>query len=141
MVHSEETLHRVFIQITDGGNFGSLGGAWVMTQEDFMKNLDWVNFLKYKISYGIQGNDALLYNDGVTNNYYPYTDQFTVKENNKDFATTMTYKGNKDITWETSYSFNSGFDFNLWNNKLSGSVEYFSRKTTDMLYYMPVPPF
>ncbi|MDD4262256.1 MAG: SusC/RagA family TonB-linked outer membrane protein, partial [Syntrophaceticus schinkii] len=122
------------------GNFGSVGAAWVMTQEDFMKNLDWVNFLKYKISYGIQGNDALLYNDGETNNYYPYSDQFTVKENNKDFATTMTYKGNKDITWETSYSFNTGFDFNLWNNKLSGGIEYFSRKTTDMLYYMPVPP-
>ncbi|MDD2512474.1 MAG: TonB-dependent receptor [Proteiniphilum sp.] len=122
------------------GNFGSVGAAWVMTQEDFMKDLDWVNFLKYKISYGIQGNDALLYNDGETNNYYPYSDQFTVKENNKDFATTMTYKGNKDITWETSYSFNTGFDFNLWNNKLSGGIEYFSRKTTDMLYYMPVPP-
>ncbi|MDD3789131.1 MAG: TonB-dependent receptor [Petrimonas sp.] len=122
------------------GNFGSLGFAWVMTQETFMRNLDWVDFLKFKASYGIQGNDALLYNDGETNNYYPYTDQFTVKENNKDFATTMTYKGNKDITWETSYSFNTGFDFNLWNNKLAGSVEYFSRKTTDLLYYMPVPP-
>ena len=122
------------------GNFGSLGFAWVMTRENFMDTQDWVDFLKFKMSYGIQGNDALLYSDGVTSNYYPYTDQFTVKENNKDFATTMTYKGNKDITWETSYSFNTGFDFNLFKNKLSGSIEYFSRKTTDMLYYMPVPP-
>ncbi|NLW52254.1 MAG: TonB-dependent receptor, partial [Tissierellia bacterium] len=87
----------------------------------------------------VQGNDALLYNDGLTNNYYPYADQFTVKENNKDFATTLTYKGNKDITWETSYSFNTGFDFNLFKNKLSGGIEYFNRKTVDMLYYMPVP--
>jgi len=121
------------------GTFGSLGGAWVMTRESFMDNLDWVDFLKYKISYGIQGNDALLYNDGLTSNYYPYADQFTVKENNKDFATTLTYKGNKDITWETSYSFNTGFDFNLFNNKLGGGIEYFNRKTVDLLYYMPVP--
>ena len=47
-------------------------------------------------------------------------------------------KGNRDITWETSHSFNTGFDFTFWDGKLSGSVEYFSRKTTDMLYFKPV---
>lgn len=120
------------------GDFGSLGGAWVLNKESFLENYKWVNFLKYKISYGIQGNDALLYSDGATQNYYPYQDQFTVSENNGDFATTQTYKGNKDITWETSYSFNTGFDFNLWDGKLSGTAEYFSRKTKDLLYYMPV---
>ena len=52
----------------------------------------------------------------------------------------MSYKGNPDITWETSYSFNAGFDFNLFKGLLNGSIEYFSRKTTDMLYYMPVSP-
>ncbi len=44
----------------------------------------------------------------------------------------------KDITWETSHSFNTGFDFTFWGGKLSGSAEYFSRKTTDMLYFKPV---
>lgn len=123
------------------GDFGSVGGAWVLTKESFLENQKWIDFLKFKISYGIQGNDDLLYNDMYgTKNYYPYQDQFDVVENNGDFAVNMSYKGNEDITWETSYSFNTGFDFNLFKNKLNGSIEYFSRKTTDMLYYMPVSP-
>ncbi|WP_420910117.1 SusC/RagA family TonB-linked outer membrane protein [Odoribacter lunatus] len=119
------------------GNFGSLGGAWVLSKENFLANSRAVDFLKFKVSYGIQGNDNLLYSSGYVN-YYPYQDQFDISENNGEFATSMSYKGNKDITWETSYSFNTGFDFNLFGNKLNGSVEYFNRKTTDMLYYMPV---
>ena len=123
------------------GNFGSVGGAWVLSKEDFLESQTWIDFLKFKVSYGIQGNDDLLYNDVYgTKNYYPYQDQYNVVESNGDFAVSMSYKGNEDITWETSYSFNAGFDFNLFKNKLNGSIEYFSRKTTDMLYYMPVSP-
>lgn len=123
------------------GNFGSVGAAWVLSKEDFLASQKWIDFLKFKMSYGIQGNDDLLYNDVYgTKNYYPYQDQYEVSNNNDDFAVSMTYKGNEDITWETSYSFNAGFDFNLFHNKLNGSIEYFSRKTTDMLYYMPVSP-
>ena len=53
---------------------------------------------------------------------------------------TLNYKGNKNITWESSHSLNVGVEFGLWDDRLSGSVEYFSRKTSDMLYYKPVPP-
>jgi len=120
------------------GNFGSVGGAWVINKESFMKNLTWVDFLKAKSSYGIQGNDNLQYVDGVTTNYYPYKDQYQLKESNKDFATTLSYKGNPDITWETSYSFNAGVDFSLFKSKLNGTIEYFSKKTKDLLYYKPV---
>lgn len=120
------------------GNFGSVGGAWVVNKENFMADATWIDFLKYKISYGVQGNDNLLYTDGYVN-YYPYQDQFQVTDNAGDFAVIQTYKGNKDITWETSYSFNTGFDFNFFNGYLSGGVEYFSRKTKDLLYYRPVP--
>ena len=123
------------------GNFGSVGGAWVLTKEAFMENQKWADFIKFKVSYGIQGNDDLLFNDVYgSKNYYPYQDQYNVVENNGDFAVNMSYKGNPDITWETSYSFNAGFDFNLFKGLLNGSIEYFSRKTTDMLYYMPVSP-
>ena len=121
------------------GNFGSFGAAWVLTKEDFMANTkSWLNFLKYKISYGIQGNDALMTQDGKYLNQYPYRDIYKVSNNSGDFAVSLYRKGNKDITWETSYSFNTGFDFNLWNGKLSGSVEYYNRLTKNLLYYMPV---
>ena len=50
---------------------------------------------------------------------------------------TLLYKGNPDITWETSTSYNIGADFGLFNNKLNGSIEYFGRKSKDMLYNRP----
>jgi len=121
------------------GNFWSVGAGWLMNKEAFLEDQNWIDMLKFKISYGLQGNDNLLYESGYRN-YYPYMDQYTLSNSNSDFATTLYYKGNADITWETSHSFNTGFDFAFWSGKLSGSVEYFSRKTTDMLYFKPVAP-
>ena len=121
------------------GNFWSLGAGWLINKESFMEGQDWIDMLKYKISYGTQGNDNLLYQTGYRN-YYPYMDQFQLSNSNGDFATGLYYKGNPEITWETSHSFNTGFDFTFWGGKLSGAVEYFSRKTTDMLYFKPVSP-
>ncbi|MDM8241396.1 TonB-dependent receptor [Phocaeicola barnesiae] len=119
------------------GNFWSIGAGWLMNKEAFLENQQWIDMLKFKISYGLQGNDNLLYQNGYRN-YYPYMDQYTLSNSNGDFATTLYYKGNPDITWETSHSFNTGFDFTFWGGKLSGAVEYFSRKTTNMLYFKPV---
>jgi len=121
------------------GNFGSFGAAWVLTKEEFMKPASsWLNFLKFKLSYGVQGNDALQNQAGTALVQYPYRDIYTVSNNNDQFAVSLKTKGNPDITWETSYSFNTGFDFNLWNGKLSGALEYYNRTTDDLLYYMPV---
>ena len=123
------------------GDFGSVGAAWVISKEAFMQpTKDWLTFLKYKISYGVQGNDNLLLQNSnpPAPNYYPYQDIYRVVNLNDEAATSLYIKGNPDITWETSYSFNTGFDFNLWNGKLSGSVEYYNRTTDDLLYYMPV---
>ncbi|WP_287826845.1 TonB-dependent receptor [Bacteroides sp.] len=120
------------------GNFWSIGGGWLMNQENFLSDVKWINMLKFKMSYGVQGNDDLLFVDGRSN-YYPYMDQFRLTNLSGNHAISFDYKGNKDITWETSHSFNTGFDYELLNNRLTGSIEYFSRKTTDMLYYKPTP--
>lgn len=122
------------------GNFWSVGAGWLMNKEAFLADQSWIDMLKFKISYGLQGNDNLMYQGGLYRNYYPYQDQYTLANSNGDFSTSLYYKGNKDITWETSHSFNTGFDFTFWGGKLSGSAEYFSRKTTDMLYFKPVAP-
>lgn len=122
------------------GNFWSVGAGWLMNKEAFLSDQTWMDMLKFKISYGLQGNDNLMYEGGLYRNYYPYQDQYTLANSNGDFSTSLYYKGNKDITWETSHSFNTGFDFTFWGGKLSGSAEYFSRKTTDMLYFKPVSP-
>ena len=119
------------------GNFWSVGGGWLMNKEAFLENQDWIDMLKFKLSYGVQGNDNL--NLGVYDNYNYYTDHYSIADSNGDFALSMSYKGNKDITWETSHSFNTGFDFEFFKGRLTGTVEYFQRKTTDMLYNRPVP--
>ena len=125
----------------DGSSRFAKDSRWgdFISKEAFMQpTKDWLTFLKYKISYGVQGNDNLLLQGSSSPNYYPYEDIYRVVNLNDEAATALYVKGNPDITWETSYSFNTGFDFNLWNGKLSGSVEYYNRTTDDLLYYMPV---
>ena len=114
------------------GDFGSVGAAWAINNEGFMANAESINLLKLKASYGIQGNDNI-------GNYYAYLDQYTVSNADGDFSVGFAYKGNPDITWETSYSFNTGIDFSMFDERLNGTIEYFSRKTVDLLYNQPVP--
>ena len=119
------------------GNFGSVGLAWLMTEEGFMQDIEWINMLKVKASYGVQGNDNL---GSSSVYYYAYADQFTVQNSNDNYSVAFAFKGNKDITWETSHAMNVGFDFELFGSRLNGTVEYFNRRTSDLLYNMPVPP-
>lgn len=114
------------------GSFWSLSGAWEMKREHFLEAQDWINSLKVKASFGQQGNDAI-------GNFFAYTDQYTVTGTNGIFSDgALAYKGNPNLTWEKTNSFNVGADFVLWNGLLSGTVEYFSRQTSDMLYNRPV---
>ena len=72
------------------GNFWSVGAGWLMNKESFLENQNWIDMLKFKISYGLQGNDNLLYMNDYRN-YQPYMDQYTLTNNNSDFATTLYY--------------------------------------------------
>lgn len=114
------------------GNFGSAGVAYLMSKESWF-NVPWVDMLKLKVSYGVQGNDNI-------GGYYPYADQYSHSWNEETgYSISLTYVGNEELTWETSHSLNVGVDFELFNNYLNGTVEFFSRKTTDLLYYKNVP--
>jgi TonB-linked SusC/RagA family outer membrane protein len=119
------------------GNFWSLSAAWDISNEKFFEPISTiVDFLKYKISFGQQGNDQMA-QGGVINNY-PYIDQYNQGGANGVWSVgTLYFKGNPNLTWETSNSFNTGFDFSLWHGLLSGSLEYFMRQTDDMLFFKP----
>ena len=79
----------------------------------------WLDELKLKVSYGIQGNDHLM--NGLDEIYYPYQDTYTVTDVNGTAVPIFNgYKGNKDISWETSYSTNMGIEFALLKGRLSG---------------------
>ncbi|MDD2293470.1 MAG: TonB-dependent receptor [Bacteroidales bacterium] len=113
------------------GNFWSAGAAWIISKENWF-NAPWLDELKLKASYGSQGND----NIGA----YRYTDVFSIVPSDGNVSTIFSTKGNKDITWETSANANAGFEFSMLNGKISGSIEYFDRMTTDMLFSTPVAP-
>ena len=123
------------------GNFGSIGTAWLISSEPFMQEAYWLSMLKLKASWGVQGNDNLYPNASYARKYYPYADNYTHSYNEEtgEYSLTLAYKGNEQLTWESSQSFNIGVDFELFGSYLNGSIEYFSRKTTDLLYSKDVP--
>ena len=123
------------------GSFGSIGAAWLMSSEWFMEDIWWLDMLKLKASYGVQGNDNLYPSSNYARKYYPYSDNYThtYNEDTGEYSTELAYKGNTSLTWESSHSFNIGADFEILSGLLRGSLEYFSRKTVDLLYSKDVP--
>lgn len=113
------------------GNFPSVAAAWRIGEEDFMKNISWVNSLKLRASYGIVGNQ-----NGIGN----YTTLGLAQSRPGEFGDAY-YLGylpgselsNRDLRWEQSATANYGVDFGLFDNRLNGSVEYYNTRTTDLL--------
>lgn len=126
------------------GNFYSVGLAWEMSKENFLKDVKWIDMLKVKASYGEQGNDAIgttagnLSTSSTSGWYTPYADQYEASYAD-GYSLVLKYKGNEELTWEKSKAFNVGVDFSLFKGRLTGTIEYFNRKTSDLLYYKPVP--
>lgn len=112
------------------GTFWSVGGAWLINKESWFDS-SWVQELKVKASIGSQGNDNI--------GYYMYTDMFNIVNSNDDLGTSFASKGTEDITWENNLNFNAGVEFQLWD-RVTGSIEYYRRKTTDMLFSFSVAP-
>ena len=115
------------------GNFWSVGGAWIITREDFMAGThEWLDNLKFKASIGSQGNDNI--------GDFRYTNTYTIENANGKVSTVFRDKGSENITWETKSNFNTDLEFSLYRGVVSGGVEYFLRRTTDMLLSFPTPP-
>lgn len=115
------------------GYFPSVGLAWNVSQEDFLANNNFVNNLKLRVSWGKTGNQE--FPSGAS------LDRFALEEGQ---AIRQTNFGNEDLKWETSTTTNAGIDFSIINDRLSGSVDYFYKKTTDVLFeqniIQPAPP-
>ena len=113
------------------GNFWSFGGAWILSKEKWFES-SWIDELKLKASYGEQGNDNI--------GDYLYTDRYSIGNSNGSISLKpSSTKGNRKISWEKGGNLNIGTEFSLWKGRLTGSVEYFYRKTTDMLAHFSLP--
>ena len=116
------------------GTFWSAGIAWQINKEKFLQNVKWVDVLKFKLSYGENGNDQGM-------NYYAYADRFSTSYNNDTgaYSIQQSAMGNEDLTWETKKSWNAGIDFALFKNRLIGSLEVYTGKTSDLLWSKTLP--
>lgn len=116
------------------GNFWSVGASWMLSNESFMEpTRGFLDLLKVKASYGVQGND----NIGVN---FAYTDLYRVRNLNDNFSLSFASKGNPNLTWETSHNLNTGIEFAFFRHRLTGGVEIYRREVTDMLFKLTVPP-
>ncbi|OAV66298.1 Outer membrane cobalamin receptor protein, SusC/RagA family [Bacteroidales bacterium Barb6XT] len=114
------------------GNFWSFGLSWRIDQENFLKEINWINSLKLRASYGETGNDDL-------GTYYAYQTVYNNGLNNKDEAGIFFDKfGNKDLKWETSVSSDVAVEFGLFD-RLTGSMEYYNKQSRDLLFDVPTP--
>lgn len=122
------------------GNFPAVSAGWRISQEQFMRDIDWINDLKIRADYGETGNQDfgsyLSLNTMTGFGYYFY--------NGKYFQVWGPSKNvNPDLKWEKGKNWNIGLDFSLFSNRFYGSLNYFNRRQQDLLgnYKVSVPPF
>lgn len=120
-----------FSKDTRWGDFFSVGGSWVISDESFLNDNEVISYLKLRGSYGELGN-----NRGIGR--FPYQSLFNLGWNNEgNTGVLLSDLNDSDLTWETTASTNVGVDFSLFNGKLSGSVDYYNKESVDLIYDQP----
>lgn len=116
------------------GLFKSISAAWIMKEENFLKDVDWVTDLKIRGSYGETGNDQIgnfdavaLYAGGTGANY------------NGTPGIRPANIANTQLSWETNQTINFGLDFGLFNNRITSAVDIYRRNSLDLLLPRPTP--
>lgn len=123
------------------GIFPSVSAAWGISQESFMENVNWINDLKLRVGYGVTGNQAgldpykTLQLYGTSGTYYDNGAWLT--------AYKISQNANPNLKWEETAMFNIGLDFLLFNDRVNGTIEWYDKRTKDMLYTyrVPTPPY
>ncbi len=116
------------------GTFWSFGGSWKINQEAFMEEAanSWLSNLSLRASYGAQGNDNV--------GYYAYQGLYDIGSFLGESSLHAARLATPDLSWETNLNFNVGLDFGFLNNRISGTIEYFTRASKDLLFKLDLVP-
>ncbi len=121
------------------GTFPAAAFAWRLADEPFLEGVESLSDLKLRLGYGVTGQQNIGQGD------YPYLPRYTVGENTAQYKlgdtyyTTLRPEGyNKDLKWEETTTYNVGLDYGFYNNRISGSIDAYYRKTEDLLNEIPV---
>jgi TonB-linked SusC/RagA family outer membrane protein len=123
------------------GNFPAVSAGWNVSEEDFLKEVKFVNYLKLRVGYGVTGNS------GFSNNASRVTlgggGKYLFPDGNYYETYGPNRNPNPDLKWETKRELNIGLDYRLFDNKLTGAIDVFQRTTKDLLdtYVTPQPPY
>jgi TonB-linked SusC/RagA family outer membrane protein len=116
------------------GTFWAVSGGWILSEEQFMKSLGWLNQLKLTASYGLNGNDRIgdfpspaLFGSGVLSDY------------SGGAGLRPTQIANPDLKWETTKQLDFGISLAVFNNRVSLDVNYYVKTTSDLLLDIPLP--
>lgn len=123
------------------GTFGSVGLAWVASNENFMQNQDFISHLKLKTSYGTTGdqNMYMTIDGSLYNAYHPGENLWETASYGGQLAIYEVYVGNPNLTWETSKMFQAGVELSL-NKYVDLSVDYYLKNTTNLNFDRRVGP-
>jgi len=114
------------------GSFWAVGASWNAKQEPFLLPVAWLDYLKFKASYGTQGND----NIGMTK---VYEDLYRIDRVDGEASIVKVFRAAPDVTWEKSNNFNAGFESRFFD-RLSVNADFFIKETRDMIYYRALAP-
>ncbi|MES2387502.1 MAG: TonB-dependent receptor [Bacteroidota bacterium] len=120
------------------GYFPSFGANWLVSEEDFMKKINWINLLKVRGSWGRLGNDKIdpnLQYAKIAGN------QGAVLNGTQQTGQTVGNPVNKNLKWETTEQFDAGVEIGLLNNRLRIEADYYNRKNLNMLAEVPIPGY
>ena len=108
------------------GFFPAISFGWTLSEESFMKDVKWINFLKLRTSYGITGNSNI-----GSGEYYARYSQGGFYNNNPTFF--QDNVGDPSLHWENQKNFDLGLDFSLLRNRITGDLSYYNKRSTDLL--------
>lgn len=115
----------------------SVGGKWVLSKEDFIQQISFIDDLSARITYGIGGNSPLPGKSASQDVLSPITNPYVPGGQGYYVATA----GNKNLTWEETRTLNIGLDFSLLNRRLNASLDFYQKKSTDLIGPLEVNPF
>ena len=122
------------------GTFPSFSGAWRISSEKFMKSFHWLNDMKLRGSWGKTGNQSGVGDYAYLQTYNIVRSDWTAVGHSDDLpGIQVDQLRNKDLTWETTSQFDAGLDLTALNNRINVALDYYSKRTTDMLMYVSLP--
>ncbi|WP_157766435.1 TonB-dependent receptor [Pedobacter ginsengisoli] len=126
----------IFAENKKWGYFPAVSAGWVLSDESWMNSVKSISFLKFRAGYGETGNSSFqsaafaLYNSSLSGYF---------GTNNISSGLVLSRAANPNLTWETAGEFNAGLDFALFNNRVSGSVDYYNKTIRNLIAFVPYP--